>query len=300
MARSLSSDPNLSPSPESSDTVVERAERSGDAEGSKEEREGSQLDKSKTEDDIKAKKLGARKKWFMWYAIVLFAFWVIGSWIFGTVYKDAEHVHHIHMTVADFDGGPVGKISLSPSVGTRMRELIHSGELGAALLAAVATYNGLPTYPTFHIVNTTSRTPTSLEHDAFIGNTWGTIYASEGASSRFAAAINQGATTSYDFKSADSAEVPPFEKSWESYLEPALVQIADTAAQLFANNTVTPILSNGAGWTVNQARVLLNPISATFHNLAPYPFGGRVFVNTVGSVFPVIFPFFGSSFSLLS
>jgi hypothetical protein len=67
---------------------------------------------------------------------------------------------------------------------------------GAALLAAVQSVNGLTTYPTFHIVSTTEYTPESLEHRTFIGDNWGSIYASEGASERFFSVVANASTAS--------------------------------------------------------------------------------------------------------
>ncbi|KAK4702526.1 hypothetical protein P7C70_g3701, partial [Phenoliferia sp. Uapishka_3] len=159
----------LTPDPSSNTTITaDMDERSGDA---AENIEKAAKVNSNADTGLMAKKRAARRKFLLMTGINFSTFWVLGVWIFGTTYKDEEHVHHIKMSVADFDGGPVG----------------------ASLLASVATYNGLSTYPTFHIANSPSQTPKSLEHEAFIGHTWGTIYAPEGASDRFAAALNQSA-----------------------------------------------------------------------------------------------------------
>ncbi|KAK4702397.1 hypothetical protein P7C70_g3824, partial [Phenoliferia sp. Uapishka_3] len=200
----------------------------------------------------------ARKQWFVMFCVFLGVWWGLGSFIYGTVYKDAEHVHRFKMTVADFDGGPVG----------------------AALLAAVQSVNGLKTYPTFQLVNASNTTPTKMEHDTFIGHNWGTIYATAGASARFAEVlVNESAGTNYDSSTAIvyAGAQARYVTSWASFLLPSLEQIVSTATETFARDTVMPLLTNGTVWTTNQARVLLNPVAATFSDLAPFPFGGRVF-----------------------
>ncbi|KAM0749826.1 hypothetical protein T439DRAFT_357348 [Meredithblackwellia eburnea MCA 4105] len=207
-------------------------------------------------------------------AMLIVVFWAVACWMYGTLYRSEDHAYKLNVIVADFDQGPVG----------------------AALLSAIASVNGIKTYPTFHIVAANSTSPEQLQHRTFTGEFWGSYWAAEGASAAFEAALeSDSVAASYNPANAwwySGLEVR-YATIWQGFLLSSFETIQASAAQVFANNTVVPYLSSlNATLGVNQARVLSGPVSASFLNLAPLEFGARVVLNTVAFVFPCLAQFF--------
>ncbi|KAM0749998.1 hypothetical protein T439DRAFT_326874 [Meredithblackwellia eburnea MCA 4105] len=206
--------------------------------------------------------------------ILVLTFWFVAMWLFGTLYKSSEKAYRLNVIVADFDQGPVG----------------------AALLQAINSVNGQNTYPTFHIVNASTTTPEELQHRTFTGEFWGSMWANEGSSASFTAAIANDATAAtYDPTKAWSyagLEVR-YITVWQGYLLTSFQKIVIAGTQAFVKQTVVPHLTTlNSTLGANSARVLAAPVASTYVNLAPLQFGVRAVLNTIAFVYPALFCFF--------
>ncbi|KAM0749984.1 hypothetical protein T439DRAFT_326860, partial [Meredithblackwellia eburnea MCA 4105] len=189
-------------------------------------------------------------------------------------YKGSEKAYRLNVIVADFDQGPVG----------------------AALLQAINSVNGQHTYPTFHIVNASTTTPQELQHRTFTGEFWGSMWANEGSSASFTAAIaNDAIAAKYDPTKAWSyagLEVR-YITVWQGYLLTSFQKIVVAGTQAFVKQSVIPHLTTlNSTLGVNSARVLADPVASTYVNLAPLQFSVRTVLNTIAFVYPALFCFF--------
>ena len=163
--------------------------------------------------------------------------------------------------------------------------------------------------------------PEKLQQQVFDGDFWGGIWTSEGATSRFEAALSsEAAANSYDptqailytgnevryntvssnildllniVKYADYRMYYPM--AWSAFVLAPLTRIVQSTIFVFSQRTVAPLLTTGASYSSQSAAVLATPIASTFVNLVPFEFGSRIVFNTIGFVFPSLFQFFVSS-----
>ncbi|BGP20290.1 hypothetical protein JCM10213_001744 [Rhodosporidiobolus nylandii] len=201
------------------------------------------------------------------------AFWICALWLYGSLYKASDKTHRLSVVVSDFDGGSVG----------------------SSLLAAVNAVNGQHTSPTFHVLPANSTSPEDLQHRVFSGDYWGGIYATVGATDRFNAAIGSEAdAATYSAAGAfvyTGVEVR-YNTVWSGFVLPNLNKIVASATAIFGRETVAPLLTSGRTFGSGAAAVLVHPLGSTYANLAPFSFGTRLVINTIGFVFPSLFCFF--------
>ncbi|TNY22026.1 hypothetical protein DMC30DRAFT_445625 [Rhodotorula diobovata] len=215
----------------------------------------------------------ALKKLTMAGVLFIVVFFCVALWLFGSLYETADHTYKLSVAIVDFDGGPVG----------------------SALLSAVNAVNGQRTFPTFHVLAANSTSPNDVLRSVFEGQYWGSIVATEGASSRFEAAIaSADAATSYDASQAlqySGLEVR-YATAWSGVVLPALNKVMQSAELIFEREIVAPLLTSGTAYSSPSAQVLADPIGATFINQAPFTQGTRIVLNTIGFVLPFLFQFF--------
>ncbi|GAA5863472.1 hypothetical protein JCM8547_007254 [Rhodosporidiobolus lusitaniae] len=199
-------------------------------------------------------------------------FWICALWLFGSLYKCSEKTHNLHIVVADFDGGSVG----------------------SALLSAVSSTTGPSTAPTYVVLPASSTSPEDIQKKVFDGKYWGGVWAAEGATSRFEAAVNGGGG-SYNASEAiyyTGLEVR-YNTVWTGYVLTAITKLVALTTATFNRESVAPLLTaSSTSYSSSAAAVLVNPIGSTYVDQTPFKFGTRIVINTLGYVFPTLFCFF--------
>ncbi|BGP03654.1 nitrosoguanidine resistance protein [Rhodotorula toruloides] len=206
-------------------------------------------------------------------SLFLPVFFITALWMYGALYQTSQHAHNLNVLVIDFDGGSVG----------------------AALLAAVRSLNGQKTLPTFVIANASSITHDEALHTVFDGEYWGAVFATEGATNRFEAAL-AGGSAAAAYNASQGLEYSGLEvrypSAWSGVVLSALLRVLQTTAHIFNAQTVAPLLASGTALTPPAAQVVVNPLGSTYINLTPFSFGSRIVLNTIGFVYPFLFQFF--------
>ncbi|KPV73272.1 uncharacterized protein RHOBADRAFT_55040 [Rhodotorula graminis WP1] len=215
----------------------------------------------------------ALKKLTLAGVLFVVVFFACALWLFGSLYENSHHVHKFGVVVVDFDGGSVGN----------------------ALLGAVNAVNGQDSLPTFHILAANSTSRDEVLHKVWQGRYWGSIIATEGASSRFEAAVaSADAASTYD--AAQALEYSGLEvrytTAWSGAVLPALLQVSQTASARFSAAVVAPLLESGTSYSAASAQVLVRPVAATFVNQTPFTYGTRIVLNTIAFVLPFLLQFF--------
>ncbi|GAA6018944.1 hypothetical protein JCM11491_005688 [Sporobolomyces phaffii] len=228
---------------------------------------------SQPRDDKPSPMRDALKKTVLSGIMLVVVFWICALWLFGLFYKNSEHAHRLRILVVDFDGSSVG----------------------SALLASVAQVNGQETWPTFVTRPANSTSPAEVQQRVFDGEFWGGIWASEGATSRFEAALaSTTAASAYNPTQAISytGNEVRYNTAWSAFVLAPLNRIVQSTISNFGRRTVAPLMSSGTAYSSESAAVLANPVAASFVNLVPFEFGSRIVFNTIGFVFPSLFQFF--------
>ncbi|GAA5854804.1 hypothetical protein JCM5353_007389 [Sporobolomyces roseus] len=215
----------------------------------------------------------ALKKTVLAGGMLIVVFWICALWLFGLFYYNSQHAHRLKILVVDFDGSSVG----------------------SALLSAISQVNGQKTCPTFVLESASGISPADVQKRVFDGEFWGGIWASEGSTSRFRAAIASN-TDAASYNPMDAlfytGNEVRYNTAWAAFVLAPLNRIVQSTITAFNEQTVAPLLTTATTFGSDSAVVLANPVAASFINLVPFEFGSRIVFNTIGFVFPSLFQFF--------
>ncbi|GFZ50306.1 hypothetical protein JCM24511_08062 [Saitozyma sp. JCM 24511] len=203
-------------------------------------------------------------------AILFCVIWATGCWIYGSNDGAQYRVNRLKVLVNDFDGGAFGQ----------------------ALLTAVDSLNGNPTYPTFE--QASALTAQDMSAEVFSGKYWASISANAGATSAFQNALNStSAAAAYNSSAVYSVHVASarYFTSYQSYIYPAVLQVMGSAQQLASNQTVSAAIGMPS---LSDARtgIIAHPVNYSLVDIAPLSFQARVFLNTFGIVVSHLSQFF--------
>lgn len=211
--------------------------------------------------------------------LILAVFWIIMSHINGLFYNQGAHSKKGKVAVVDFD----------------------QGLFGSSLLEAAAMRNQTYGYPTYTIVRPDSTTPEEIRHEVFKGTYWAALYAFPGATERFEAVISGSTTEAYDVTQTLayvtlSARYFAF---YEFNILTASITVTSIASNIVGERAVASTLSSR---TADSPALSQAAISALGHPAQPIEIPAayadfaladdKVFVNTIGTVMPVLMQFF--------
>ncbi|KAK9894938.1 hypothetical protein P389DRAFT_86569 [Cystobasidium minutum MCA 4210] len=211
--------------------------------------------------------------------LILAVFWAVLSHIYGLFYNQGDYTRKGKVAVVDFDGGL----------------------FGGSLLEAAAMRNRTYGYPTYAIISAQSTTPEEIRHEVFKGTYWAALYAFPGATDRFEAVLAGTDTEPYDATQTFayvtlSARYFAF---YEFNILTTSITVTSTASGIITERAVgstlssrtadSPALSRGALEALGHpAQAIEIPAAYADFALAD----DKIFVNTIGTVMPVLMQFF--------
>lgn len=211
--------------------------------------------------------------------LVLAVFWIDMSHVYGLFYNQGAWTKKGQVAVVDFDGG----------------------FFGSSVIEAAASRNRTYGYPTYTIVPADTTTPDGIRHEVFTGKYWAALYASPGATDRFQAAIGDTANEQYDPAGAVAyvTMTARYFAFYEFNIFVSSLTVMSIATSIIRQRAVAVVFSPEATTSTtlsqNALATLGDPaqpveIPAAYANFSLAD--DRVFVNTIGTIMPVLMQFF--------
>lgn len=207
--------------------------------------------------------------------IILIVFWINAAQIYGIFRNQGAHVKRAHVALADFDGG----------------------EFGEALRTAAQRNSGKYGYPTYVSIDTSDSNAESIRHEVFEGKYWGAIVVQPGASARFEEALN-GSATSYNPQGVYTYYTMSarYYTLYVSAILSTTITTTSAAARVFSQGVVAGRIAAGNfANTTAAASALAGPAQAVEITASSQDYidlDNKVFMNTLGVVFPILMQFF--------
>ncbi|KAH6713230.1 hypothetical protein BKA61DRAFT_520434 [Leptodontidium sp. MPI-SDFR-AT-0119] len=204
---------------------------------------------------------------------VIMMFFVVMSYLYGSLYKSPSRAHRLNILAVDYDGGVIGQ----------------------SLSAGYSALKG-DKFPTLHFHSPDEfRTVEDIRNAVCRGDYWAAIVAQDGASSRLSAALGGGiAAAGYNSSNTltyvyNEARYPTVQSGYILSNMQTLIGAAGTIYGSLNGTSAVQFLNTN---DPNATLALMNPISASSINIMPTPQGTKVLYNTVTLVLPIIQQFF--------
>lgn len=195
------------------------------------------------------------------------------SYLYGSLFHDAEKTHRLNILLVDYDQGILGQ-SLAAAVATLRSD----------------TFLGIDTHTVQEYPD-----PAELIHAVRNGDFWGGVYTHPGASKRLELALQGGGAAS----TYNTSDVVTYVFNGVRYPTVAQGFIQSNMETLISimrleYNSIngTQVLLSGEVTDEAAAQVLLNPFISTNINIKHTEQGTRVLLNTVTMILPIIQQFF--------
>ncbi|KAK1834959.1 hypothetical protein QBC39DRAFT_368675 [Podospora conica] len=184
-------------------------------------------------------------------------------YIFGSLFRQAGHIHNLKIVFVDYDGG----------------------EIGEAVRAAYSSLHG-PNFPTL-VEQTPSQLPSSRDifHEVCDITYWGAIYITQGASTRLRDAL----TSPSPYNASDTITYIWNEARYAAVVDATIslpIQQLSNAARIAYTRSLAPTTA-----PLNLT-LLANPWSLQSHDIQPTPQGSRAIYNTIVLILILIQEFF--------
>lgn len=196
--------------------------------------------------------------------------------VFGIFLHQGAHVKGAHVALADFDGG----------------------DFGQALRIAAGKNNQTYGYPTYVNVDTSSISVDQVRQDVFDGRYWAAIVVQEGASARFEEALN-GSAPSYDATRVYTYYLltARYYTLYTAGIQTSTLTTTSEASGIFSSQFAAGRIISRSFATSSSvaAKALAAPVQAVEANAGSQSFTNmddKAFVNTIGTVFPILMQFF--------
>ncbi|KAK0108225.1 hypothetical protein ONS95_003045 [Cadophora gregata] len=204
---------------------------------------------------------------------VIVMFFVVMSYLYGSVWRSTHRASHLNILAVDYDGGVVGK----------------------SLSAGYSALEG-DKFPTLHFRSSEEfATVEDIRNAVCRGDYWAAIFAQNGASDRLSAALGGGAAAS-GYNSSETLTYVYNEARYptvqSSHILSNMQTLIGTATSIYGSLNGTSAAKFLNTDDANATLALLNPISASSINIMPTPQGTKVLYNTVTLVLPIIQQFF--------
>lgn len=211
--------------------------------------------------------------------LILAVFWIDMSQVYGLFYNQGKWTSKGHVAVVDFDGG----------------------FFGSSLLEAASRVNRSYGYPTYVILSPDSNSPEAIRHEVFVGKYWAALYAFPGSTERFEMAVNS--TASEPYEAAQSLAYITLTARYFAFYQfnilSTSIAVTQMASGLISERAIASTLSSrspdNSALGENALAALGHPAQPTEIPAAYADFNlanDKVFVNTIGTVMPVLMQFF--------
>ncbi|PVH85208.1 hypothetical protein DL98DRAFT_607890 [Cadophora sp. DSE1049] len=204
---------------------------------------------------------------------VIMMFFVVMSYLYGSLWKSTHRASNLNILAVDYDGGIIGQ----------------------SLSAGYSALKG-DKFPTLHFRSSDEfGTVEDIRNAVCRGDYWAAIFAQDGASSRLSAALAGGvAAAGYNSNNTltyvyNEAHYPTIQSAYILSNMQTLVGVAGSIYTSLNGTSAAKFVNIN---DPNATLALLNPISASSVNIMPTPQGTKALYNTVTLVLPIIQQFF--------